>query len=143
MANEHHPRFQTLIGYLCRIPGVEHNATPSLGMGSGDETDGWWVKFSIDIEHPLAWNVVQELGHVLNYLSPNERLPTIFKPVSPPPYLNGGPREYLSWVIECSARDMAPDAIAKWLEGRLPRPVDDLSQWGEGNDQERSRDATN
>src|SRR5688500_17345460 len=61
---------------------------------------GWWVKFSLDISHRLTWNVVQELGHVLNYLSLNERLPTVFKPVSPPPYLNGGPAEFLSWVIE-------------------------------------------
>jgi hypothetical protein len=131
MADGHHPRFQTLIGYLCQIPSVEHNSTPSLGFGSGEEGDGWWVKFSIDVEHPLAWNVVQELGHVLNYLSLNERLPTVFKPVSPPPYLNRGPREYLSWVIECSDHDLAPGTIAKWLEGRLPRPVDDPAQWGE------------
>jgi hypothetical protein len=51
------------------------------------------VKFAIDIEHPLAWSVVQELGHVLNYVSLEERLPTVFMPVSPPPYMNGGPDE--------------------------------------------------
>jgi hypothetical protein len=87
------------------------------------------VKFAIDIDHPLAWRVVQEFGHVLNYVSVNERLPTVFMPVSPPVYLNGGPCEYLSWVIESKAPDFAPDTCAEWLKGRLPQPVDDLSAW--------------
>lgn len=121
--------FQSLMSFLQEIPGMQ---TP---IGHGLEGDGqWWVKFSIDIEHPLAWQVVQELGHVLNYLSIEERLPTVFKPVSPPPYMNGGPREFLSWVIECSKPDFKPGTVAKWLEGRLPRPVNDLSQWsGDGD----------
>ncbi len=42
------------------------------------------VKFSIDIDHPLAWHAIQELGNVLNYLSVTERLPNVFMPVSPP-----------------------------------------------------------
>jgi hypothetical protein len=87
------------------------------------------VKFEIDIGHPLAWNVVQELGHILNYASLRERLPTVFKPVSPPPYLNGGPREYLSWIIEAHDPDFRPGTCADWIEGRLPRPVDDLEKW--------------
>jgi hypothetical protein len=65
------------------------------------------------------------------YLSLDERLPTVFKPVSGPPYLNGGPREFLSWVIECVSTDFTPSTCAEWLEGRLPRPVADLSQWQE------------
>ena len=36
---------------------------------------------------------------MLNYLSVDQRLPSVFKPVSPPPYLNGGV-EFLSWVTE-------------------------------------------
>ena len=116
--------FTKLLDYLGRVPAVEP------AMGHGDDGAGrWWVKFSIDIDHPLAWNVVQELGHVLNYLSLGERLPVTFMPVSPPPYLNGGPREYLSWIIEATASDFRPGTCADWLEGRLPRPVDDLSQW--------------
>ncbi|HEY4328584.1 MAG TPA: hypothetical protein VGN88_02520 [Phycisphaerae bacterium] len=99
-------------------------------MGKGRfENGNWWVKFTIDIDHRLAWNVVQELGNVLNYLSVEERLPTVFKPVSPPSYLNGGPRDYLSWVIESTAADFTPKKCAEWLEGRLPRPVDDLGEW--------------
>jgi hypothetical protein len=134
IGNAHDQKFQTLLAYVCRIPSVYHNETPSLGIGTGDDGDGWWLKFTIDTEHPLAWNVVQELGHVLNYLSPNERLPTTFKPVSPPPYLNGGPREFLSWIIECGSKDMNPDMIVQWLEARLPRPVDDVSRWTSGLD---------
>ena len=116
--------FQALKEYLSKIPGIEGN------MGTGIFDDGrWWVKFTIDIQHELAWRVVQELGHVLNYVSLNERLPTVFMPVSPPPYLNGGPQDHLSWVIESKDKDFAPATCAEWLEGRLPRPVDDLKQW--------------
>ena len=86
---------EALENYLLRVPGIN-----SL-IGRGYFADGnWWVKFKIDINHPLAWQVVQELGFVLNYVSVNERLPTVFMPVSPPPYLNGGPEEFLYWVIE-------------------------------------------
>ena len=49
-------------------------------------------------------------------------------PVSPPPYMNGGV-EFLSWVIESTDPSFAPEKCAEWLEGRLPRPVDDLAQW--------------
>jgi hypothetical protein len=85
--------FEPLKSYLSKVPSITGK------ISSGFLHDGsWWVKFTIDIEHPLAWSVVQELGHVLNYVSLNERLPTVFMPVSPPPYVNGGPRDYLSWV---------------------------------------------
>jgi len=104
-------------------------------IGKGRLEDGcWWVKFGIDIDHPLAWNVVQELGCVLNYLSVSEGLPTVFKPVSPAPYLNGGPRQFLSWVIESKSAEFAAPEAAKWLEGRLPQPVEDQSQWSESQD---------
>jgi hypothetical protein len=97
------PSFAALEAYLASVPGI------SPRFGHGQEPDGrWWVKLTIDIGHPLAWHVVQELGHVLNYLSTTERLPTTFKPVSPPPYLNGGPRAFLSWVIECADPGFAP-----------------------------------
>src|SRR5262245_7080260 len=109
----HHPRFHKLIDYLARVPSVETNATPSRGFGSGQDDALWWVKFSLDLHHPLAWNAVQELGHVLNYVSVRERLPTTFKPVSPPPYLNGGSAEFLSWVIECPLDAMKPDTVAE------------------------------
>lgn len=116
--------FHSLEGFLERIPGI------TRPFGHGSTPDGqWWVKFSLDIHHPLAWQVVQELGHVLNYLSLSERLPTVFMPVSPPPYLNGGPEEFLSWLIECSDKDFKPGTLAKWLESRLPQPVDDVEQW--------------
>jgi hypothetical protein len=114
---------QPIETFLVRIPGI----SGSIGKGQFDDGN-WWVKFTIDITHPLAWHVVQELGHVLNYLSNNERLPTIFMPVSPPPYLNGGP-EFLSWVIESKDTDFTPALCVEWLEGRLPRPVEDESEW--------------
>lgn len=110
--------------YLRKVPSI------SGSIGSGFFENGcWWVKFAINIDHHLAWNVVQELGYVLNYVSLDERLPTVFMPVSPPPYMNGGPREFLSWVIESKDKDFSPGECTQWLEGRLPRPVDDPAQW--------------
>ena len=120
--------FDSLRDYLQRIPAIEGN------IATGGKDGMWWAKFSIDIEHRLAWNVVQELGFVLNYISVEERLPTVFMPVSPPPYLNGGPGEFLSWVIENTSPDMRPGTVMKWLEGRLPNPVEDLAQWNTDDD---------
>lgn len=116
--------FKTLINFLERVPSVVGKM--SFGVF---ENRNWWVKFTIDIEHDQAWQAVQELGFVLNYISLNERLPTVFMPVSPPPYLNGGPKEFLSWVIESTDPDFRPGTCKKWLEGRLPNPVDDIAQW--------------
>lgn len=116
--------FKSLIDYLEKVPAIRKP------IGSGADEEGfWWVKFGIDIEHKLAWSVVQELGYVVNYISVNEPLPTIFYPVSPPPYLNGGPNDFLSWIIETKDKNFKPGTLMKWLEGRLPRPVDDLEQW--------------
>lgn len=129
---KHDRGFHKLLTFLARIPAVQTNDTPWGGFSSGIEDAGWWVKFSLDVDHHLAWNTVQEIGYVLNELSLSERLPTVFKPVSPPPYLNGGPRDYLRWVIECDDREMRPGTIADWLEGRLPKPVEDEAAWPEG-----------
>jgi hypothetical protein len=120
----HDRDFGTLLQFLQSVPGINGR------IGTGHFHDGnWWVKFGIDIEHPLAWNVVPELGCVLNYLSINERLPTVFMPVSPAPCLNGGPRDFLSWVIESKDPEFTPATCAKWLEGRHPKPLDDASAW--------------
>jgi hypothetical protein len=119
--------FNGLIEYLSKVPAIRGV------ICKGTEEDGrWWVKFEIDINHEYSWHTVQEMGHVLNYLSIEERLPTNFHPVSPPPYMNGGPEEFLSWVIECNDPEFKPGKCAKWLEDRLPRPVDDLAQWENG-----------
>ena len=122
------PDFTPLLDFLQRVPAM-HLPAGAKSIGAGSEQPGlWWVKFGLDTEHPLAWRAVQEFGHVLNLLSTSEPLPTRFYPVSPPPYMNGGV-EYLSWVIENTAPDFTPADCAQWLEGRMPRPVDDLEQW--------------
>jgi len=117
-------QFDSLQAFLLAVPAIEG----SIGQGVNEE-GFWWVKFKIDIKHPLAWQVVQEIGHVVNYLSLNEKLPTNFYPVSPPPYMNGGPEEFLSWVIENTDKEFTPDTLKTWLEGRLPQPVNDESAW--------------
>ena len=118
-----------LVAFLSRVPGVE--------VLSSDSTPDahWWVKLNLDLDHSLAWQVVQELGFVLNYISLEEQLPTVFKPVSPPPYMNGGPKDFLSWVIESTDACIDPAWIAEALEGRLPRPVEDLAQWDSDDDE--------
>jgi hypothetical protein len=121
---KHHKDFRKLLAFLARVPGIK----PAMGSGRF-ENGNWWVKLAIDIEHPLAWHVVQEFGCVLNYLSLDERLPTVFMPVSPAPYMNGGPELFLSWVIEAKDPEFSPADAAEWLEGRLPDPVDDESEW--------------
>jgi len=133
-----HPKLAKLVAFLARVPAVETNDTSLGGIGSGETDAGWWVKFQIDIDHELAWQTVQEMGHVLNYLSLEERLPTAFKPVSPPPYMNGGPEEFLSWVIE--GPDIPPGTVATWLEGRLPKPVEDEAAWYGESDAEDDED---
>ncbi|MES2709864.1 MAG: hypothetical protein V4726_24925 [Verrucomicrobiota bacterium] len=128
MSQEAAPVFERLLSYLERLPAIKlPGGRRSVGTG-WFENGNWWMKFHLDIGHPLAWRHVQELGFVLNYLSVSERLPTVFMPVSPPPYMNGG-AEFLSWVIESTDPTFTPDACAEWLEGRLPRPVDDIAQW--------------
>ena len=120
--------FENLLAFLEKLPAIDLPAgRKSIGQGSFDNGN-WWVKFSLDTNHPLAWRHVQELGHVLNYLSVEERLPAVFMPVSPPPYMNGGV-EFLSWVIESTDPSFTPDKCCEWLTGRLPRPVEDLEQW--------------
>jgi hypothetical protein len=117
----------TLADFLARVPALSGN----IGFGYFHD-GGWWVKFTIDTTHKFAWHVIQELGYVVNYLSLDERVPTVFMPVSPPPYLNGGPDGALSWVIECHDKKIRPGTFKKWVEGQLPNPVDDESSWGAG-----------
>jgi hypothetical protein len=119
-----HKEFAPLTSFLGKVPSI----SAPIAVGTGSNGIAWWAKFTIEVADPLAWRAVQELAHVLNYLSLDERLATVFMPVSPPPYLNGGV-EFLSWVIECRDRDCTPTIIADWLRGRLPRPVDDREKW--------------
>ena len=118
-----HQGLPLLVNFLNEIPSVEV-------IASEVTTDAyWWVKLNIDIQHKLAWRVVQELGFILNYISVQEPLPTIFKPVSPPPYLNGGPDEFLSWVIESTFNYIDPKWIKEMVEGRLPNPINSEKEW--------------
>lgn len=120
--------FENLLMFLEKLPAISLPAgRKSIGHGI-HENGNWWLQLTLNTEHPLAWRHVQELGFVLNYLSLEERLPAVFKPVSPPPYLNGGV-EFLSWIIESTDPAFTPDTCVEWLEGRLPRPVDNIDGW--------------
>jgi len=112
-----------LVDFLNKIPSVEVIASDITADAY------WWIKLNIDINHKTAWTVVQELGFVLNYISVQEPLPTIFKPVSPPPYLNGGAKEFLSWIIEATFNYIDPKWVKEMIESRLPNPIDDIKEW--------------
>lgn len=124
-------KFAKLINFFSQLPSVQADNILSYAY---DNEQAWWFKFKINLNHQLAWQTVQELGHILNYLSTHERLPTQFLPVSPPPYMNGDAHQFLAWVIQCNHADFPPDVICEWLEGRLPRPVEDESAWVIGGD---------
>jgi hypothetical protein len=133
MPNDQAAEFERLLAFMERLPAISLPAgRRSIGTGRFDNGN-WWMKFHLDTDHPLAWRHVQELGFVLNYVSVSERLPTVFMPVSPPPYMNGG-TEFLSWLVESTDPSFTPDSCAEWLEGRLPRPVEDLAQWDTDNE---------
>ena len=85
--SKHAAEFDKLIVFLLRVPPIADCRTlAEISLGSGRfENYNSWIKFSINITHPLAWSAVQEFGHVLNYVSLEERLPTVFMPVSPSP----------------------------------------------------------
>lgn len=118
----HEKKLSKLVTYLNRLPGTQASA--------GRFTkEGWHVSLSIDIHHPLAWNVVQELGFFCNSPSIGQGSGLEFFPISPPPYLNGGPREFLSWILSYTGSSFSPSEVAKSIEGVLPQPVDDETEW--------------
>ncbi len=108
---------------LKKIPCVRFIATSKIGEPF------WWLKFGIDINSKIAWAVIQELGHILNYISINDKLPVKFYPVSPPPYINGGPEEFLSWVVEPVIPFVDTNIIYDYLIGRLPENYDKDESW--------------
>ena len=116
-------RFQRLETLISKVPAL---CSP---IATGTHENGfWWVKFSIDTSNPIAWNVVQIFAYVINYLSISERLSTVFYPVSPPPFENGGTDNCLEWIIESTSQDFMPGELAEWLETRLPDP-ENLGDW--------------
>ena len=118
----HDPRFARLVEFLSLIPAVEADDTPARGMEAEASGAGWRVGFVIDVFHDLSWETVQELAHALNGSGVAS-----FKPVSPAPDQNGGPDEFLSWVIEGGAR--SPDEVADHLRATLPSPVESERAW--------------
>lgn len=118
----HEKKLSKLVAYLNRLPGTQASA--------GRFTkEGWHVSLLIDIDHSLAWNVVQELGFFCNSPSIGQGSGLEFFPISPPPYLNGGPREFLSWTLSHTGSNFSPSEVAKSIEGVLPQPVEDEAEW--------------
>jgi hypothetical protein len=119
-----HARVKRLAKLIGTLPGVKgpvaHNASDQWF---------WWVKFTIDTRHALAWHVIQRLGYVFNYYSIEQHFDTKFMPVSPPPDLNGGPRQYLSWVVEATLGFYDPGPSMEALRRELPQNVKSKAEW--------------
>ena len=112
-----------LARFLDSIPCIE-----VLG-GKRVEGDWWWVKFRIDPASRLSWYVVMELGHILNYFALNDPLPTVFKPVAPPPQGNDAGLDDCAWVIECFKPEFSPIECATVLRQFGPSPASSVSAW--------------
>lgn len=117
--------FDGLVDFLKKIPGI-HN---DIETGS-DRENSWMVKFRIDPLHTLAWPVIQRLSCMNTVASANKGLPARFYPVSPVPGPNQAPDDLLHWVIEINDDTYGPGELQKWLEEKLPNPVEELAQWG-------------
>jgi hypothetical protein len=111
-----------LARFLHSIPGVE------FWSGKSD-TQGWWVKFGIDPSSGISWHIVLELGHILNSFALRDPLPTVFKPVAPPPQGNNAALEDLAWVIECRKTNFSPIECATVLRQWGPSPASDRKAW--------------
>ena len=91
--------------------------------------NSWYIKLDFDLNSKIVWNVIQELSFVLNNLSLLKKLPVIFKPISPPPYLNGGPERFLSWIIEPTSQGVDPTIIISTLAMYLPTQIENEKAW--------------
>jgi hypothetical protein len=111
--------FTSLLSFLRRIPAID----PIEPSGTDSNVQGaWLVKFRIDTNHPDAWKTVMDLGYVVNWIALATPLPTIFKPVSSPPDMNGdNPGELLWWLIESWTPSFTPSDLAHALETSLFR----------------------
>jgi len=99
----HDQKILPLLEFLARVPAIETGDDPSTGFASEYAADGWWVRFTIDIDSEIAWETVQEMAHAMNDPANAERPGGAFSPISPAPAQSGGPEEFLSWVIEAPA----------------------------------------
>jgi hypothetical protein len=115
--------FSSLVRYVKAIPCVQE------AEGYNEMADLWNFHLKLDITHEIAWHVVQYFAYVLNGLSLSVNLPTRFFPITPPVDLNGGPYDFLGWMIQCSDPQFSPDRCRDWLASRLPTPVGDITAW--------------
>ena len=120
--------FDRLIEFLDSLPAIsrfEHPVPPNYGMGRFEDGN-WWIKFQIDIEDELAWDIVQLLAFVANGAALNDPFPTQFFPSAPPPENGGGPKELLAWVVESTDPKFTPDEFRDALSFYIPTEREDI-----------------
>ncbi|MEM8706317.1 MAG: hypothetical protein AAGE98_07665 [Actinomycetota bacterium] len=111
--------FTTLVDYVGRLPAVRGRVSTSADAIS---TTGWWVSFRLDVDDPLAWRSIQEVGHALNGVV-GDGVDVWFGPTSTGPW-QGGPRDFLDWVICSPDGATRPGTVAKRLADAIPEPFD-------------------
>ncbi len=109
--------------FISKFPSVEW-------VSSKQHDDGfWWVKFHLNMENPVSIVIVQALAHILNAKSLNDPLPTRFFPTSSPPYMNGGPKVHLHWVIEPFTHDVTVSDIFAAIDSTLLFDIESEVEW--------------
>jgi hypothetical protein len=111
-----------LARYLHSIPGVTI-------VGGGEDETGWWIGLNIDHRRKAAWNIVLELAHILNSFALNDPLPTVFRPVAPPPQGDNEDLAHLGWVIGCNNSRFRPEECATILRQWGPGPATEEKAW--------------
>jgi hypothetical protein len=109
-----------VIDFFKKIPALD---SPVL---ISEEEKYWSIDFTIDLDHEIVWNVIQYFGYICNC---GGKQGLLFLPMSPPPYLNGGPYTHMSWSILCKNLDFSLADFLQILEEYLPVPLDDFEQW--------------
>ncbi len=113
---EEDPRFRWLKAFL----HLTKAATYQTGRIFDDGR--WWVQFRLDLDHPKVWIVLQELSFQINNRAVVGKLPVKLIPWSGSPE-NGGPKDQLTWRIECYDERFTPDDLAGQVGAGIARGV--------------------
>jgi hypothetical protein len=91
--------------------------------------DLWSCHIRMDLTHEIVWHLIQGIAFVINDTSITGKLPATFYPTSPPPYLNGGPYNYLHWIIRSESPEFIPDYCCEWFINRFPNNPEFNESW--------------
>ena len=113
--------FLEMIGLLSKAPAISYgDSTATIGP------DGEWsITFSIDIDHPVGWRVVQKFADLLNDPIESGGI-AMFHPSPRDEFCPDG---RMRWVIGGHTSRIAPKEFALMLYSGLPHPLHDVRVW--------------